>query len=530
MKILSGVFFTFIFLSGTTPAFTQRITVFGDAPVRVDGEGFLVNLMREGMILDDVGKCPIQKVVPVYMAGGWIAMQTTNSPFGSSLSFSSKDKSFDPLYLNHYKSHKLYSRLFYTKTPISGQTYVPHADSLQTIDNRILLGENSIIAYCFLRVNDYFFVDFLDRDTDTLVTRYYIKRVKTVPVVKGYYQQDGNELLKVNYSHSENLVPGQRDISLFPDRKIQFILPEIPVLSDSLIRYDLVNLKTGDTLHYTGGGQISVPKLNAGNRYVLHFYYLYQPESVAAYALNVIPYWYRSRLFYLLVGVFVSGISGLIIASTLRRRTRRLLQEQAETEQHLRMVQSQLNPHFTFNALSSIQGLMNTERIVEANHYLREFSMLLRNTLARNEHMYNTLDRELDMMKTYIGLEQLRFSFKWNLRISPTINPSDIEIPTLLLQPLIENAIKHGISESGVDGFLAINCLHERLSGDLTIQIKDNGRGFNQEINTGFGLKLSRERIDAVNKLLRGKKIDLLFKTEDGAEATIIFQNWIDNQ
>ena len=89
---------------------------------------------------------------------------------------------------------------------------------------------------------------------------------------------------------------------------------------------------------------------------------------------------------------------------------------------------------------------MNTDRIDDANYYLQEFSLLLRKTLAKSQSVYNSLDQELEMMKMYIRLEALRFGFVWNIEIDGEINISEIEIPTLLIQPLIENAIKHGLS------------------------------------------------------------------------------------
>ena len=529
MTIKITVLIVFVLLVFDGPGLAQRITIFGKAPVQIDGQGLLIRQMKDRKFLDDIGNCQPEKAVPVYLSGGWITIQTTDSPYGTSLSFSERNRE-DTLYLHHYKSHKTYSRLFYTKTPINGQTYIPHADSLPTIRDKRLLNDHDILAYCFLKVDDFFFLDLLDYETDSLVRRYYIKRVKTLPVIRAYQQHAEAKFRDTEYAQSETVEEKQRKILLLPDRKARFILKDIAGLPDSSVRYDLTNLKTSDTLHYIGAGQIAIPALEAGSEYTLKLYYQFQPETVAVYLLDIKPHWYGSDLFYALVSILIFSALVIVIWLRQRRKANDSLQRQTETEQHLRMVQSQLNPHFTFNALSSIQGLINTGHTDEANHYLREFSLLLRKTLERNQHIFNTLDREMEMMKTYIGLEQLRFNFNWEIRLSPVLNPSEIDIPTLLLQPLIENAIKHGISELGTDGFLLVNCRQETESGKLIIVIKDNGKGFDHTIRMGYGLRLTRERILAINSLLREKKIELLFNTDAGTEVTIIFHNWIDSQ
>ncbi|CAG5003234.1 hypothetical protein DYBT9275_03106 [Dyadobacter sp. CECT 9275] len=507
------------------PGFAQRITVFGKAPVRIEGQGLLIKQMRDRRFVDDIGSCPVEKVVPVYLSGSWITIQTTDSPYGSSLSFSEGNRE-NTLYLNHYKYRKLYARLFYTQTPISGQTYIPPADRVATTNRKVILSDHEMVVYSFLKVNDFFFLDFLDYKTDSLVRRYYIKRVKTEPRIHAFVQQARAKYAGNKYADTKIVLDKQYKLLLLPDRQTRFMLSGSPRLTDSSVRYDLANLKTGDTLHYTGAGRIIIPGLAAGTQYVLKLYDEFQPETVRVYFLDIQPYWYRSNLFYFLAGVLIFSVSVLFVLIRQRRRARISRQEQTETEQHLRMVQSQLNPHFTFNALSSIQGLINTGRIDEANHYLREFSLLLRKTLERDQHAFNTLDREIQMMQTYIGLEQLRFRFHFEISLSPNLNPSETNIPTLLLQPLLENAIKHGISELGENGLLSVNFIQE--TDKLIVVIKDNGKGFDHSSVTGYGLRLTRERILAINGLLGEKKIEFFVNNRIGTEVTILFHHWID--
>ena len=121
-----------------------------------------------------------------------------------------------------------------------------------------------------------------------------------------------------------------------------------------------------------------------------------------------------------------------------------------------KVIRAQLNPHFTFNALSSIQSLMNQNKIEEANYYFTEFGSLLRTSLHNNEKEMLPLQIELQTLEQYITLEQLRFGFAYKIDVAKNINTSTIEVPLLLLQPLVENAIKHGISNLQNDGQISV--------------------------------------------------------------------------
>ena len=194
----------------------------------------------------------------------------------------------------------------------------------------------------------------------------------------------------------------------------------------------------------------------------------------------------------------------------------------------LKSIRLQLNPHFIFNSLNSIQGLINKNEIYEANNYLTEFSNLLRETLKNNENEYTPLSEELKNLESYIKLEQLRFKFSYTIFISDSLNTDNIELPSLFLQPLIENAIKHGISGLQEKGILNIS--FSQSENNLLIDILDNGKGFDFDLKTnGFGLKLTKDRIELLNKSLNGQQIKLFFKTNNfnGTTVNLIFEKWI---
>lgn len=143
--------------------------------------------------------------------------------------------------------------------------------------------------------------------------------------------------------------------------------------------------------------------------------------------------------------------------------------------------QSQMNPHFIFNAINSIQGLLLNNETQLANTQLDAFSVLMRNTLNNSEHEYITLANELKFLNEYVIFEQRNATFKFlfSINIDPTIDTENVLILPMLLQPFIENSIKHG-------GFNAIANAHIQLTitvrsnSILHLSILDNGKGITQ--------------------------------------------------
>jgi len=117
--------------------------------------------------------------------------------------------------------------------------------------------------------------------------------------------------------------------------------------------------------------------------------------------------------------------------------------KQKEQKIKLTALYSQLNPHFIFNAMGSIQGLLNNNEIEKANKYLSDFGTLLRDSLAIGEKEMISLEDDIQYLKKYVALEQLRFSFDCKWVIDEMQVTKQIEVLPLLAQPIMENAIKH---------------------------------------------------------------------------------------
>jgi len=209
-----------------------------------------------------------------------------------------------------------------------------------------------------------------------------------------------------------------------------------------------------------------------------------------------------------------------------KRRVRRIAQQKESAQLKLKSVRSQLNPHFMFNALSSIQNLMNKQATDDANRYLNRFAILTRAALDNSEKDMISLEDEWRIVDNYLQMEQLRFGFSYTLYSDPALHPADIEVPPMLLQPLIENAVKHGVAGKK-DRHITVQA--KQSGHDLQLIVEDNGEGFDiAKNNTGFGLKLSQERIELLNELYPGKPFRLNIQSSGtGTIITITLNKWI---
>jgi hypothetical protein len=211
-----------------------------------------------------------------------------------------------------------------------------------------------------------------------------------------------------------------------------------------------------------------------------------------------------------------------------KRKLLKARQQKELTRLKLKSIQSQLNPHFMFNALSSIQNLMNKNDIEGANHYLGKFSVLTRKVLDSSDAEMISLEDELRILEDYIQMEQLRFGFMYEIKTDENINTTNIEVPAMLLQPFVENAVKHGVSALYKDGKIRI--LASRDQNDLILQVEDNGAGFSEESINGNskGIKLVKERIALLNQSFGSATLELKINSgKSGTTVILKLKNWV---
>ncbi len=214
---------------------------------------------------------------------------------------------------------------------------------------------------------------------------------------------------------------------------------------------------------------------------------------------------FQKGLIYLL-SVLIFAVLGTTLYIVKVSKQRRIANQQLA----LRSLRSQMNPHFIFNALNSVNSFisMNDER--SANKFLSEFSSLMRSVMENSEHDFIPLSKELEILELYIGLEHYRFKdkFQYEITVDPDVSSDDLVIPPMLIQPFIENSIWHGLRYKESEGLLHLNISIQNKN--LLVTIQDNGIGIkrsqelktkNQKKNKSTALKNIDERVTLIRGL-----------------------------
>jgi len=223
------------------------------------------------------------------------------------------------------------------------------------------------------------------------------------------------------------------------------------------------------------------------------------------------PRWYETlfwvRLFWV-GGVMLAGaLVAFIILITRYYVNQSNKKKSRLLDLELRAIYSQINPHFIFNTLSSALFFINRRQFTEAYSHVSKFSRLLRSYLKSSQERYISVAEEISMLRNYIELQQIRFEEKldYTIEVDNKIPADNVKIPSLLLQPLVENAINHGLFHKKGRGTLSLKFLQGTTSDDLIVVIEDNGIGRLKasEINRSnifkresYGTQLTRKLIE----------------------------------
>jgi sensor histidine kinase YesM len=199
----------------------------------------------------------------------------------------------------------------------------------------------------------------------------------------------------------------------------------------------------------------------------------------------------------------LGGVFGYMLENVRLQRKR---QEQEQLAQQLRLqssrselkaLRAQINPHFLFNALNAIASLIHTDP-ARADAAVEQLAEVFRYTLRRSEQEWAPLDQELAFARAYLDVEQARFGRRLEYTIHADAGVQRSHVPAMLLQTLVENAVKHGISRLRAPGRIDIHAT--RVNGRVALEVRDTGPGFSSAPSASpsgesFGLRSVRDRL-----------------------------------
>jgi hypothetical protein len=209
-----------------------------------------------------------------------------------------------------------------------------------------------------------------------------------------------------------------------------------------------------------------------------------QSPEVISFPIWVRKHWTQEYWFYALLlalsVVAVMAIYQLRLRQEKKKMAEKKVHEQQVLELELRALRQQLNPHFLANAMYSIRRyILKKDRQVAAD-YLRDFTLLMRQFLESSRSRFTKIELEVSMLKRYVKLEQLRYpgKFAFKLLLDPNIEPGYDDVPSLLIQPIVENAITHGLFNLPTAGELTLSIYRARNFEDMIVcTVTDNGIG-----------------------------------------------------
>lgn len=292
----------------------------------------------------------------------------------------------------------------------------------------------------------------------------------------------------------------------------------VPIIFILARRYPLKrdSIRAAIAAHLGGALLVCVAWTTAGISVALLLNRRPPQESVPFYFLS----WILTNLPWSLFLYFT--VLGCALAISYYREAREREAQQARlsaqlAEAKLGALRMQLNPHFLFNSLNAITVLVRDQNTRDAGKMLELLSGILRQVLHGDKGPQVTLNEELRFIEKYLAIEQVRFSDR--LQVEWSIEPSvrNALVPEFILQPLVENAVRHGIAKRSSPGLIEVSA---RESGDsVFLSVRDNGPGYSPSANSGVGISNTRARL----KTLFGDAGKFEISADHGTVATIQF-------
>ncbi len=240
--------------------------------------------------------------------------------------------------------------------------------------------------------------------------------------------------------------------------------------------------------------------------YVLYTYILSIPYRVFAQPRQLLVNLIISLVVTTIVGVYQSQRTNLEVR--LKAKELDVIKlNQLKTQAELQTLQSRINPHFLYNALNSIASLIHIDAD-RAEDMTLKLSKLFRYSINTQNENLTSVNEEVEIVNTYLDIERVRFGDRINFKIDVFEDVLNAQIPRFILQPLIENAIKHGLNDKVEGG--EISLVIDKQENKIILMVTDNGVPFPKELNAGYGLQSTYEKL----QLLYGEQYTLQIVNE----------------
>lgn len=316
--------------------------------------------------------------------------------------------------------------------------------------------------------------------------------------------------VKVNDQETESKVKGKFNPE---QRKLEFSLasPSLKFRENIRYHYQLVGYDKNWITKRNDGNPILYNALEPGN-------YTFRAKAenqgkfsqIEEFTFQIASPYYSKWWFLLLSGAVILGLAFLIFRRQLRIQKIKAQQINELNFSKLTAIKSQMNPHFIFNALNSIQDLILKGDVEHSYSYITTFSNLVRSTLNYSEQDFIDFEKEIQLLELYLSLEKLRFKNTFQYYINAD-EIEDIELPPLLIQPFVENALVHGLLHKEGEKILRISF---RMEEALVCTIDDNGIGRANSMaikerqrqgHESFSGKAIRKRFDILSEVFKGE-------------------------
>lgn len=253
----------------------------------------------------------------------------------------------------------------------------------------------------------------------------------------------------------------------------------------------------------------------------------YWSPDKASYSFVIKPHFTEQLWFLITVWFLIVLTIGLGVFYRIRTIRFREEQKRKLKEAELAGLRNQMNPHFVFNSLNSIQNFVFHQDVKKANYYLSKFSALMRSSLEYSGLKYISISEEVNYLRSYMELEKLRFDdlFEFNIQVADDIPVHHYFIPPLLLQPVIENSVKHAFKQINHKGKINVQFLRHPQDNMIEIYIVDNGVGIKNTEKRNYsnkhksmGISIVRDRIKLLNP--EGRKTKASFEIKNYYKPT----------